>query len=149
MKKILFLTLIIILTACSSSPVTELSENRAKWIDAKATHYRYSLSIGCFCPFMEDMPLTIEVQNGKTISIMDRDGNVIAPDNPSAEYYLRYSNMDSIFDNLEADLAGEADEVIVTYDPTYGFPSQISIDFIKEAVDDETSYTINDFQLLK
>ncbi|MBP6176930.1 MAG: hypothetical protein KA480_01330 [Anaerolineales bacterium] len=95
------------------------------------------------------MPLTIEVQNGKTVSIMDKDGNVIAPDDQFAEYYLRYSNMESIFDNLEADISGEADEVIVTYDPAYGFPSQVSIDFIKEAVDDETSYTISYFQLLK
>lgn len=149
MKKIILLTLILTLTACSSSPVNELSENRAKWNDAEASHYQYSLSIGCFCPFMEDMPLTIEVQNGRTVSIMDKDGNMIAPDDQFAEYYLRYSNMESIFDNLEADLSGEADEVIVTYDPAYGFPSQVSIDFIKEAVDDETSYTINYFQLLK
>jgi hypothetical protein len=36
----------------------------------------------------------------------------------------------------------------VTYDATYGFPTEMSIDFIKEAADDELYFTVSGFEAL-
>ena len=58
--------------------------------------------------------------------------------------------MDTI-DRLFATLAkaqADADEVKVTYDPTYGFPQSIAIDNVKDATDDEISYEVTNFEVL-
>jgi hypothetical protein len=77
MKKIILLVFAIILTACSAAASTDFERNQSKWEDAKPAHYRYNLFIGCFCPFMEDMPLTIEVKNGEVISTTKADGTPV------------------------------------------------------------------------
>jgi hypothetical protein len=38
---------------------------------------------------------------------------------------------------------------MVFYDPTYGFPSQVSIDYIKRAVDDELGLQVSNFEVLE
>ena len=41
-----------------------------------------------------------------------------------------------------------ADEVTVKYDATYGFPTEATIDVVKEAIDDELYLTISNFEEL-
>ncbi|MCQ3938054.1 MAG: hypothetical protein DPW18_13540 [Chloroflexi bacterium] len=149
MKKFLYLILALTLAACSAVPQSEFDENIAKWRDASISHYRYQLFIGCFCPFAEDMPLTIEVKDGEVVSMTRFDGTPIDPADPAYETYRLYSTMDRLFLELEAELNGEADEVLVTYDPLFGFPVSIAIDRIKEAVDDELSLQVSNFEMLE
>ncbi len=149
MKKIILLALAMILTACSVATPSEFDKNLAKWEDANISHYRYTLFIGCFCVFMDQMPLTIEVKDGEVVSITRADGATVGAMDNFYEFYQPYSTIDRIFLKLEADLAGEADEVAVTYDPTYGFPISISVDVIKEAIDDELSLQISNFEILE
>lgn len=147
MKKILLLVLALLLAACSAT--SEYDQNLKKWQEANIDHYRFDLFIGCFCPFRDVMPLTIEVQNGEVISITQVDGVVVTADDPSYELFIPAANMDALFAMLEADLNGDADEVLVTYDANYGFPTSISIDQIKEAVDDEVYYQVENFEVLQ
>lgn len=146
MKKILLLVLALLLVACSAS--SEYDQNLKKWQDADVTHYRFDLFIGCFCPFRNVMPLTIEVQNGEVVSITQADGVAVATDDPSYELFMSVASMDALFATLDSSLNGDADEVLVTYDTTYGFPTSISIDNIKEAVDDEIFYQVENFEVL-
>ena len=95
------------------------------------------------------MPLTIEVKGGEVVSITRADGTVVDSSNPSYETYQTYGTIDSLFSKLKTDIAGEADEVVMTYDATYGFPTSIAIDYIKEAVDDELSLQVLEFQILE
>ena len=148
MKKILLLILALMLAACGSAHA-EFDQNLKKWNDANINHYQYKLFISCFCPFFEDMPLTIEVKGGEVVSITRADGTVVDSSNPSYETYQTYGTIDSLFSKLKTDIAGEADEVVVTYDATYGFPTSIAIDYIKEAVDDELSLQVLEFQILE
>ena len=137
MKKITLLLLALILAACTAGGGTELSRNQSKWQDANIAHYRFELNVGCFCAFRSQMPVTVEVQNGKIDSIVTPDGNVMAPDDPNYEYIARYATVDRLFSELESDPIRDAAELTVTYDSSYGIPSEIFIDFIKDAVDDE------------
>ncbi|MBN8654564.1 MAG: hypothetical protein J0M11_02425 [Anaerolineae bacterium] len=147
MKKILLLVLSLLLVACSAS--SEYDQNLKKWQEANIDHYRFDLFIGCFCPFRNVMPLTIEVQNGEVVSITQVDGVVVTAEDPSYELFTSAASMDALFTMLEADLNGDADEVLVTYDTTYGFPTSISVDQIKEAVDDEIFYQVENFEVLQ
>lgn len=146
MRKILLLVLALLLVACSAA--SEYDQNIKKWQDADVAHYRFDLFIGCFCPFRNVMPLTIEVQNGKVVSMTQADGMVVAADDPSYELFTSVASMDAIFATLDSSLNGDADEVLVTYDTMYGFPTSISIDHIKEAVDDEIFYQVENFEVL-
>jgi hypothetical protein len=148
MKKLLLTFLVIVLTACAGLGQSDFDRNQKKWQDANVRHYRFSLSIGCFCAFRDQMPLTIEVLDGEFVSITGADGDPIDSTDSNYEYYSRYVTIERLFSELESDSMKEADEVTVTYDSTHGFPAQISIDYIKEAVDDELWLTVSDFEKL-
>ena len=149
MKKLILLTLIVILTACSAGAPTDFEKNRQTWQDSGITHYRFSLNIGCFCAFRNKMPITVEVQNGEIISMTSPDGTLITATDPSYETFSKYATIDRIFSELEAGLAGDAEEVTVTYDSARGFPSDIYFDYIKAAADDELSLTVSNFEVLQ
>lgn len=146
MKKILLLVLSILLAACSTA--SEYDQNLKKWQDAEVAHYQFDLFIGCFCPFRDMMPLTIEVQNGEVVSITKPDGTAVAESDPSYQYFIEVATVDRLFEKLNSSLNGSADEVLVMYDATYGFPVTISIDQIKEAIDDEIAYQVVNFEVL-
>lgn len=146
MRKLLFILMALVLAACSAGSQTEIERNKEKWQEAGISHYRYNLSISCFCVFTQDMPLLIEVQDGEVVSMEYQSGNEIDPG--SRELFEKYATIDRLFTELEKDMNGEADEVTVTYDPTYGFPVETSIDFIKDATDDELWLTASNFEKL-
>jgi hypothetical protein len=134
------------LAACSLGSQTEIERNREKWQDTNISHYRFNLFVGCFCVFTEDMPLAIEVKDGEVVSMEYQSGNEI--DASSHELFDKYATIDRIFSELETNISTEADEVVVKYDPTYGFPTEINVDFIKDAIDDELALTISNFEEL-
>ena len=152
MRKLLFIfTLIaLVLTACAagvaSGSQTEIGQNKDKWQDANISHYRYELYISCFCVFNEDMPLIIEVQDGKVVSMEFQSGKEIDPS--LLELFDKYATIDRIFAEVEAGLNGAADNVVVKYDPTYGFPTEVTIDVEQQAADDELYLTISNFEAL-
>ncbi len=149
MKKTILLLLIVILTACTASTSTDLDRNRQTWQGADATHYSFDLFIACFCAFRDQMPLTVEVQDDEVVSMTFANGTLVEPTDPSYEIFNKYATITRIFSQLETGLTGEADEVTVTYDSTYGFPAEIYFDFIKEAADDELSIQVSNFQIIK
>ncbi len=148
MKKLITIFIALVLTACSFGSQTELSRNQSKWQDAGITHYRFELSIGCFCAFRSQMPVTVEVQNGEIVSITAPDGSIVATDDPNYEYIARYATIDRLFSELGSDSVRDADKLTVSYDTTYGFPSEVSIDFIELAADDELYLSASAFEPL-
>ena len=150
MKKLILIVMAFILTACASTNALasqpEIEQNQEKWQDASISHYRYHLSISCFCVFTQDMPLILEVRDGKVVSMEYQNGNKIDPS--LTELFEKYATIDRVFAELEAGLNGAADEVIVKYDPTYGFPTEATIDVEKQATDDELYLTLSNFQKL-
>ena len=147
MKKIILLLLALTLAACSAGG-TELSRNQSKWRNANITHYRFQLSLGCFCLFRSQMPMTVEVKDGKVVSTVDVNGEAFPLDDPMSEFVLKYTTIDRIFSELDSDSVREADKLTVSYDPTYGFPAEVAIDYIELAADDELYLTISAFEPL-
>jgi hypothetical protein len=151
MKKLLFVVMTLALAACTAAgsalgSQSEIEQNQEKWEQANISHYRYHVSITCFCIFSQDMPLIIEVQDGEVVSMEFQSGNEI--DATNRELFEKYATIDRLFAELGADMDGAADEVIVKYDPTYGFPTEATFDFVKEAADDELYLTISNFEEL-
>jgi hypothetical protein len=147
MKKIILITLIFILAACSAGG-SELSRNQQKWQDANITHYRFELSIGCFCVFRDQMPLTVEVLDGQIVHMAAVDGTLVLDTDQNYEFYAPHATIDLLFAEIDAAVKDGADSVTVTYDATYGFPTEIAIDQSQEIADEEMYYSISGFEAL-
>ncbi len=152
MKRLLLFTLLVllVLTAAGCGNFRQgraLSRNLTLWESQDITHYRFQLQVSCFCPFMDLMPLTVEVRDGQLIAMFDSSGQPIPADR--LEMFDRYAGIDKVFELVDQAISGKADEVSVTYNPTYGFPSRVSIDYIKMAVDDELGLQVSNFEVLE
>jgi hypothetical protein len=143
MRKLTLLFITLVLAACSMGK-SEIQRNQQKWQDAKISHYRYNLFVGCFCTASELM--IVEVQDDKVVSMEYQSGKEINA--TDRDLFEKYATIDRIFSELETNINGKADEVNVTYDVTYGFPTKVNIDFIKNAVDDEVALTVSNFEKL-
>jgi hypothetical protein len=148
MKKILFLILAVALSACSALGQSEGESNQQKWQDANISHYRFQLNVGCFCTYRAQMPVTVEVQDGKVVSMTTVDGQAVAETDPLTEFVLKYATIDGIFAELNSEDVKNADQVTVTYDPTYGFPVDASIDFSQDMADEELYLNVSNFEML-
>lgn len=151
MRKFLFILMAIVLVACSAASTateapSEFESAHQQWNEADVSHYRFHLNLSCFCAFAENMPLVFEVQDGEVVSMEYQSGNEI--DATNLEFFQQYATIDKIFEKLEKAVGGEADQVTVTYDETYGFPTQADIDFVEQAIDDELYLTISNFEIL-
>jgi len=147
MKKLLLLTLAFVLVACAAGG-SELSRNREKWQDANITHYRFSINISCFCAFRDQMPLTVEVRDGQIVHMATVDGTLVLDTDQNYEFYAPHATIDLLFAELDAAVNDGADSITVTYDATYGFPTEIAIDYSQEIADEEMYYSISGFEAL-
>lgn len=100
----------------------------------------------CLCSFFEDMPLMIEVLDGEVVSMEYQSGNPIKPDERKS--FEAIATIDRIFARLRTDFWKNPDEVFVDYDQTYGFPTQVRIDYSKDFGEDAFSLIVSDFEVL-
>ena len=147
MKKLLLLTLAFVLVACAAGG-SELSRNRENWQDANITHYRFSINISCFCAFRDQMPLTVEVRDGQIVHMATVDGTLVLDTDQNYEFYAPHATIDLLFAELDAAVNDGADSITVTYDATYGFPTEIAIYQSQEIADEEMYYSISGFEAL-
>ncbi len=124
----------------------KFSNAHGRWQSASVTHYRFNLRVACFCAFTDKMPMTIEVKDGQIVSIHYSDGTPVSAQDQLM--FERYITIDKLFD-FTAQSLKDADQIEVVYDPTYGFPTTVQIDFIKQAADDELGLFVTDFQALQ
>ncbi len=144
MRKLTLLFITLVLSACSMAGQSEIQRNQQKWQAARISHYRYNLFVGCFCIASE--PMIVEVQDGQVVSLEYQSGKEM--DASNRDLFEKYATIDRIFSELATNINDKADEFTVTYDPTYGFPTRVNVDFIKKALDDELTLTVSRFEKL-
>jgi ABC-type glycerol-3-phosphate transport system substrate-binding protein len=146
MKIISFIfVLVLMLSACSGG--SALQQNREKWEGQNFDHYRFTVALSCFCAFA-GAEVTYDVQNGQVVN----ESVQAAPDRPVdaaqvSEIYQAYNTIEKVFDYVEQ-ATNEADATTVEYDPTYGFPTEIAVDQLQQAADDELYLTLSNFEPL-
>lgn len=94
------------------------------------------------------MPMTVEVQDGEVVSMIDVNGEAFPMDDPMSEFVLKYATIDHLFSELGSDSVRDADHLTMSFDPTYGFPTEVAIDYIELAADDELYLSVSAFEPL-
>ena len=150
----------------------QLQQHWQQWQAQHIRHYRFQMRRLCYCPLVLNQVL-IEVVQGKRRTIRlastptptappqatTATGLLALPAVPPgvptpdprmvAQEFSQYDTVDKLFGVVQAALDRRAQGIRVTYDPTFGYPTRISIDENKVAVDDEISLTISRFEVLK
>jgi hypothetical protein len=131
--------------AQTSNTSQQLQRSKQLWARQKISNYRYTLRRSCFCLPKATEPVTIAVRNGKVTSMV-----AVSNGQPvNREYFTKYDSIAKLFEIVEDAIAKKAHRVSVTYHPTLGYPTQISIDYDQMMADEELYLTIANLQPLK
>jgi len=140
MRVVLALSLLA-LVACGDDPVSPhvaaLDEAEALWNRTKPASgsYSYDQQVMCFCPYGAST-FRVTVTAGAITRVHDPQ---TASDLP-ANQFSRFRTVDQLFGEVRSALAKSGVLTTVEYHPTMGFPSKVSLDPVKNAVDDEVAY---------
>ncbi len=110
----------------------QLQRASALWSSQHLRSYSYRITVGCFCAPPYRRPTAVTVRGGK----------------PHVSKYVikQLRTIPDMFRLIRKTLADpNAGAVTVTYDKRRGFPRSVRLDPIKNAVDDEVSWTIDRF----
>jgi hypothetical protein len=134
--------------ACShstgpSDPVTALALARAKWFQAEVSNYQYTILRGCECLPESIGPVVIEVRDNTVQNRRYLTGTAVDP-----QFADLFAAVPGLFDLIEEAIHAPAAGLAVRYNPAYGYPESIQIDWVAGVVDDEVSYHITDFVVL-
>ena len=140
MRRLALLALVLSLAACESptgpSDREQLQEARARWDANGNDSYSFEINRGCFC-----------VLGGRLVEVTVKDGAVVAAQyldsgGPVDASLLGYvPTVPDLFDLIQDAIDRQAVSFVASYDPVYGYPTSIEIDYSATTADDELRYT--------
>ena len=141
------IALLSLLTGCGILGIGEDSERERlesslrKWSENAPPRYHFVLERLCFCPLEVVSAVEIRVEGGVVTS-----RRYVQSGQPvTAQYVQLFPSMEGVFDLIEDALDRDAGRIEVTYDSRYGYPFDATIDYIRNAVDDELSFRVRAF----
>jgi len=112
----------------------------ATWEAAGIDAYTFQLDVICFCTISGRFQ--VKVEDGEAVEVTSESGPVdlAAPDS-----FMEY-NVEGLF-ALLSDWGGghSPDSMLASFDQDFGYPVEIRIDSIHNAVDDELTFFVSEF----
>lgn len=135
-RKILLLAILLVAAGCEAPTapgnLDNLAAARARWSALGAQAYSYEINRSCFCVF-GGRRMRVTVENGAVTGAEYLDsGNAV-----EAALLTYVSTIPDLFDLIEGALKGSTAYFFASYDPVYGYPTRIEIDYSANAIDDE------------
>jgi hypothetical protein len=124
-----------------TGPQRDLDVALSKWEQSNIKNYEYQLRVNCFCPPNVTFPVIMKVSNGVNVSAEYAQ----EPKEITNDYFKQYDTIDKLFDVVQKSVDDKVASLIVEYDATYGYPRSITIDRIKDAIDDEIAFFVEAF----
>ncbi|MBO6575561.1 MAG: hypothetical protein JJ896_11210 [Rhodothermales bacterium] len=145
MKHLLLLPALLLAGCTLTGPgtvteLTDLQQARARWQSSASADYDMQLFRGCFCAGSGE--LHIFVRDDSLAAIKQQEDYWVVDET----WWQYIPTVDELFDLIE-EATREADELTVTYHPELGYPTEISIDWLADAVDDEIMYQVRSVDL--
>ena len=134
-------------TTTTSTTTTEVNEYRkafdaarAAWDASALADYDYTYTRNCFCPEEYRRPYEVSVRNGEVISATFKGTDLRDVPGVGAETYDEIiQTVDQVFDEIERALI-EAASLHAEYEPEFGYPVDVYIDWIENVADEESGY---------
>ena len=122
--------------------VQELQENRQLWRSQQLKNYQYIYQQRCFCVPPSNTPLKVSVKNDKITQVVNLNTDQRLTD-------LTFpKTIDQLFNIIQDAIQRNADEILITYDKTLGYPNRIAIDYQRILADDEITYIVENLSKL-
>lgn len=118
----------------------DLDSARNLWRQVSTSDYDMSMVRGCFCIGGGEMTVFVRGDSVAAIQQAERQwqsGN---------DWWQYIPTVDGLF-NLIAEATADAHSVEAEYHPQLGYPTSVSVDWLKDAVDDEISYSVPSLSL--
>jgi hypothetical protein len=119
-----------------------LADARARWEDSGLADYDYTFTRGCFCPEEFVGPYQVSLRTGEVAGATFGGTDLFDIDILEIGRYEEIiKSVDGVFAEIERALR-EADSFNAEYHPVLGYPTNVYIDWIANAADEEVGYTI-------
>jgi hypothetical protein len=117
----------------------QLLEARRRWAEAAVASYSMVITRAGLQGSPVIVKVTVTQGQVSDRRYTDTNDPVPAADHP------KFPNVEGLFD-LVQDAFDRADGVSVSFDPTYGFPTSIVIDYVRSSLTDDVTLAITGFQ---
>ena len=99
--------------------------------------YSYTVRVDCECPTDVTRPVDVWVDRGTIEYLLYADDGRPVP----FTYANSFPSVEQLFDAIQDGIDRRADYIDVEYDPTYGYPTSVYIDYDRRYTDEELSLT--------
>lgn len=133
-----FLLALVVLASCDSPFESPLEQRQ--WEALGIRDYEFVYTTLCFCGFRGPNPAKLTVRNGIVTKVEPTGGAALPPTTPAAATYPTIDSLFALLARTERSAVKEAE-----FDDTYHYPRLISLDPIRNAIDDEVVYRVEGF----
>ncbi len=122
------------------SPQAALLQAQERWERSGVADYTYTGAWVCFCPEGYRADTQVTVSGGKVTGVDPAAPGIDAIPAPE-----RFVPIDDLFALIQEAITNNAARIEVSYDETYGYPTDLFIDHDERMADEETSFAISSF----
>ena len=124
----------------------ELDSHRTLWEQARSSQYTYEHNVLSECSDNLGQTVEVTVTNGDIESVVYAEfGEYRESCTPPVRWGggLGYHTIDSLFGVIQDAITDEADQLTVSYNSEFGYPTNVEIDYMSNSIDDEYTLTAN------
>ena len=123
-----------------------IADNRFRWQENFVDSYAFTIQMHCQCDAPGNIPFRVTNVDSRTVSIVSVDSgeSFLATGTREVPHSIR-----GVFDKLVEIVERRPDALSVTFDESFGYPSHIEVDFDQDFNNDDVSYEIVDFEVLR
>lgn len=118
------------------SAARDLRVARATWAGAGIVDYDLTVEERCYCGLVG--PVVVLVRNGQRTGVVVPDSYEGPPLTAGA-----FPHVEGLFEIIDDAIGRRAHRLRVVYHPTLGYPSEISIDYRENVIDEERSWEVD------
>lgn len=120
--------------------------NRDLWNSRRPIAFEYVVERECFCDDDYRRPYLAREKDDLRVAVYASP--LVDADEPAATMPPEPVWLDDLFGLIE-DAIRNAAAVSVTYDPAFGFPTRVDIDWSQQAADEEQRFRVRDFRVIE
>jgi hypothetical protein len=111
------------------------------WAESAPPSYRFVLKRSCYCGMDVTAAVRVVVDDGAVVSrTYVESGEPVPP-----QWHPLFPTMEGVFAVLREAMEQDAASIVAAYDARLGFPIDVAIDYLAEAIDDELSLSVRAF----